>query len=444
MNYIKIITNEQINLIKKIKSFYKKYSKNKINNFDSSISFFSTYSQESTGYAVLKYWVNKKNIILLLKIFIKNFLLSFYHSKLIIKKNRKKKFYDKIIISWSNIEDFNYDGSYNDKYFNTNSKIKKNTLWFLIHLDKKIPKKINNNIIILYKKKKNIQILKFLKFIIKIKFIFVNFRKIIDKNSNLTTFGYDVAKKFKHYLNKDVKKILIPYEGQPFQNILLKFSENYNSNIKTIGYIHSFPPALPTNLFFRQGSPKKLIVNGFDQKFFFSKFLGWDKNNINILDSARFDKNKKNMSNCIFLPINFSSSKFIIEQLTVIAKKNIFNSAYIIKNHPKCLKSKNHLKLIKKINILKTKYIANNSNYNIKEQSIFIGATSSVIEALERGVNVIHIVNEPILEAYNAKFWPNIKVNCLNKFTYKYSLIKKGSLIKFGSKEKSFNKYLSI
>ena len=260
----------------------------------------------------------------------------------------------------------------------------------------------------------------------------------------MTTFGYDVAKKFKHYLNKDVKKILIPYEGQPFQNILLKLSENYNSNIKTIGYIHSFPPALPTNLFFRQGSPKKLIVNGFDQKNFFSKFLGWDKNNINILDSARFDKNKKNMSNCIFLPINFTSSKFIIEQLTVIAKKNIFNSDYIIKNHPKCLKSKNHLKLIEKINILKTKYITNTSNYNIKEQSIFIGATSSVIEALERGVNVIHIVNEPILEAYNAKFWPNIKVNCLNKFIYKYSLIKKESLIKFGSKEKSFIKYLSI
>ena len=154
MNYIKIITNEQINLIKKIKNFYKEYSKNKINNFDSSISFFSTYNQESAGYGVLKYWVNKKNIILLLKIFIKNFLLSFYLGKLIIKKNPKKKFYDKIIISWSNIEDFNYDGSYNDKYFNTNSKIKKNTLWFLIHLDKKVPKKINSNIIILYQEKK--------------------------------------------------------------------------------------------------------------------------------------------------------------------------------------------------------------------------------------------------------------------------------------------------
>jgi hypothetical protein len=444
MNYIKIIANKQINLVKKIKNFYRLYSKNKINNFDSSISFFSTYNQESAGYGVLKYWINKKNIILLLKIFIKNFLLSFYYSKLLIKKNTKKKFYDKIIVSWSNIEDFNDDGSYNDKYFNTNSEIKKNTLWFLIHLDKEIPKKINCNIIILYQKKKNIQILQFLKFIIKIKFIFINFKKIIDKTSNLTTFGYNVEKKFKHYLNRDVKKILIPYEGQPFQNILLKFSENYNPNIKTIGYVHSFPPALPANLYFRQGSPKKLIVNSFDQKFFFSKFLGWDKNNINVLDSARFDKNKKNMSNCIYLPINFNSSKFIIEQLKVIAKKNIFNSDYIIKNHPKCLKSKNHLKLIKRINILKTKYITNNSNYNIKEQSIFIGATSSVIEALERGVNVIHIVNEPILEVYNGKFWPNIKVNCLNKFIYKYSLIKKKSLIRFGSKEKSFNKYLSI
>lgn len=444
MSYIKIIANKQINLIRKIKNFYRVYYQNKIDNFDSSISFFSTYNQESTGYAVLKYWINKKNLVLLLKIFIKNFLLSFYYSKLFVKKNAKKKFYDKIIVSWSNIEDFNDDGSYNDKYFNTNSKNKKNTLWFLIHLDKKIPIKINSNIIILYQKEKKIQILQFLKFIINIKFISINFIKKIDNTSNLTTYGYMIAKKFKNYLNRDVRKIFIPYEGQPFQNILLKFSEDYDPNIKTIGYIHSFPPALPTNLYFRQGSPKKLIVNSFDQKFFFSKFLGWDKNNINVLDSARFDKNKKNMSNCIYLPINFGSSKFIIEQLKIIAKKNMFNFDYIIKNHPQCLKSKVHLKLIKRINILKTKYIINNSNYNIKGQSIFIGATSSVIEALERGVNVIHIVNEPILEVYNPKFWPNIKVNCLNKFIYKYSLIKKKSLIRFGYKEKSFNKYLSI
>jgi hypothetical protein len=444
MGYIKLITNKQINLIKKIKNFYKEYSENKINNFDSSISFFSTYNQESPGYGVLKYWINKKNIYLLLKIFVKNFLLSFYFSKLYIKENTKKKFYNKIIISWSNIEDFNENGSYNDKYFNTNSNVKKNILWFLIHLDKKIPKKINSNIIVLYQKKKHIQMAKLLKFIIQIKYNFINFRKIIDKNSILTTFGVNLTKKFKYYLNKNLKEILIPYEGQPFQNMLLEFCKNYNSNIKTTGYIHSFPPALPANLFFRQGSPKKLIVNSFDQKRFFSNFIGWDKKNVYILDSARFDKNKRDMSNCIFLPINFSSSEFIIKQLHIIANKNILNSNYIIKNHPKCLNSKNHLNLIKKINILKKKYIANNSNYNIKKYSIFIGATSSVIEALERGVNVIHIVNEPILETYNPKFWPNIKVNCLNKFIYKYSLIKKESLIKFGSKEKSFNKYLSI
>jgi hypothetical protein len=268
---------------------------------------------------------------------------------------------------------------------------------------------------------------------------------MICEQSNLVVTGKEFANIFLKCLNQNVKKILTPYEGQPFQSIIIKETQDYNKNIKILGYIQSFPPAFPSNLFFRQGCPDKLIVNGYDQKYCLTKFLNWKKQNVIISYSTRFINEKKDMSNYIFLPINFSSSNFIINQLRIIVKKKLFNNNCTVKNHPQSIRSKKHINLIKKINLLKKENYKNiNLNNSLEKQSIFIGATSSVIEALERGTDVVHIVKEPIIESYNSTLWPNIKVYRLSEFIYKYSLKESGKLLKFGYKNKTFNKYLSF
>ena len=40
----------------------------------------------------------------------------------------------------------------------------------------------------------------------------------------------------------------MPYEGQPFQNTIFKKSKEINNSIRTVGYVHSFPVGLPSNL----------------------------------------------------------------------------------------------------------------------------------------------------------------------------------------------------
>ena len=50
----------------------------------------------------------------------------------------------------------------------------------------------------------------------------------------------------------------MPYEAQPFQNQLIKFISEKYKKIKTIGYVHTPPMALPANFFHRNNSPKKL------------------------------------------------------------------------------------------------------------------------------------------------------------------------------------------
>ena len=82
----------------------------------------------------------------------------------------------------------------------------------------------------------------------------------------------------------------MPYEGQPFQNVIFLNSLKMKKKIDTIGYIHSFPIGLPTNLLKRPGHPKKLYINGISQKYALENFFGWKNQNLKILPSARFKK----------------------------------------------------------------------------------------------------------------------------------------------------------
>ena len=72
--------------------------------------------------------------------------------------------------------------------------------------------------------------------------------------------------------------------------------------------------------------------------------------------------------------------------------------------------------------------------------SIHIGNTSTVIEALESNVSVIHLVCDPIFDLFSSKFWPTIKVSEISTNVYKYSIKKLGKFLIFNKKSNSFNK----
>ena len=90
----------------------------------------------------------------------------------------------------------------------------------------------------------------------------------------------------------------MPYEGQPFQTKLISIIKKNHKTIKVIGYIHSPPLALPSNLIFRKCCPHKLILNSYDQKYCFSKRL--EEKNLIYFPSFRFRKNNSKYKNLIF------------------------------------------------------------------------------------------------------------------------------------------------
>jgi hypothetical protein len=234
----------------------------------------------------------------------------------------------------------------------------------------------------------------------------------------------------------------LPYEGQPFHNYIIEQSKKKNPQIKSCGYIHSFPLGLPANLMHRKSSPQKILINGSCQKDYLCKNLGWAKEKIFVLESLRFEKNKK-MNSQIFLPYYIEDPLFIYNKLMELKKielyTNIFKSLKI-KNHPETKNSLVHKKLI--IN-LKKNIIKNNKFLESNNYSIFLGCSGAIIEALVRNVKVIHISSEPILEIYS-NLWNFLNLSKIIENVYTYNIkknINKKNVIKIDNKKKLLKKY---
>ena len=286
-------------------------------------------------------------------------------------------------------------------------------------------------------KKKKIQILKFINFIVKKVWSFKNFGLFFHNISNFSFFGNNFLNDIKDYLKPEIKKIFFPFEYQPFQNRLIYYLKMTNNNAKVIGYIHAPPLSFPSNYIHRRVSPDEIIVNGEDQAICFKKFLNWPNKKIRVKPSTRFLKNKKiSMSNNIYFPMTIRNEKDIYDSFTyIINSSNYCLNGIKIKKHPISAKEKKIIKFEKKLKKLlsseKKKKIKNNKNL-----SIFIGSTGAIIEALERGTKVLQICEFPLLDVYSNELWKNIIVNRIAKNIFTYKLKKKGRLIRLGDLQK--------
>ncbi len=353
---------------------------------------------------------------------------------------QKLKNYKFIVVNWGTYTSFNKRGEYFDKHLNVSSQYCKNVLWYIIYLDKKIPKKISNNIVIVNEIKKFsfFNLISIFKKLLSGK---IRLNIINQEISNFSLLSNYVYQNFDKYI-VNAKKVLIPYEGQPFQNAIFKKVSEIKPKIMTVGFVHSFPIGLPSNFIKRSGHPQKLILNSLSQKYSFLKYLGWSKNELKVLPSSRFKKKiKEDMGNKIYLPIKFYNYKSITSSLIyLINYLKMDLSKLEIKNHPSCLKSKKHIKLVKLID----QTIKENKHRKKieKNMSIFIGATGSVIEALERDYNIFHITEKPVLECYTKKIWKYIDATHIGNNLFNYKKIKNNKLIIFNNNKKIYRKYI--
>ena len=310
------VDQQQLDLIEKSKKYIIKASQKGLDVSCFADTYFTC--SESPGYSILEYFIyGKKKLI--------NRVYMYFKSLYSIRRlngyktygSNENKFFKKIVVSWSKKINFLEDGSYNDKYFNVNSKENKKILWFLISLDNKFPENLDDNIVVLSKKNKSQKSLVYL-----IKILFLNLfkfkfsiKKFVASLSFYSHFSNIIFKNIKPIIfRNNFDEMIMPYESQPFQNYLFKNIRNIKKNIKTVGYIHSTQPFPSLNLY-RDGAPEKLFVHGSDQKFHLTKYLGWSNQTVDLIPSLRFKKKHElKIENKILLPIYISNSNIYLNE----------------------------------------------------------------------------------------------------------------------------------
>ena len=429
--------DEKIFVLNKIKSFF---IKDKINYK----LFFCTYAK-NIGFFFIHFFSKKKlSFFSGFKIILNDIFYSSYYGDMKLHYSQKKiNDYQSIIVTWGYKKNFTKNGSFNDEILNCNSKVIKKNLWFIVYMDRTLPVKIQKNIVLLTPfLKKRFNIFFFLKNFIKNLFCQKIYSVVFNLQlfSSFSIFAESSNIYFKKFLKKKLKFIFMPYEAQPFQNLFFMSAKNVSKNIKTIGYIHSPPEAFPVQSIYKNGSPDKIILNGQDQIHCYTKLLGWKKNRLINLPSIRFKNKHKKVYNKIFLPFSISNESDIIKNLNFLYyEKKINIKKFKIQPHPLTKNTIDIRKFIKKILKIKKRNLQFKKD---TKMSIFIGASGAVAECLERGVNAIHISDNPTTDFYSSFFYPSLKIDRIKYGLHKYTLKRKNNLLTLGNKKNSLKEYL--
>ena len=379
-----------INISRNIINKNKKFNKDRI----SALTYFALWG-DSPGFARVKYNIyGFQNLFNFWFKILKDVVsIAFLNNYEILKNpNFNSKNFNKLIVSRSIIEDFDQKGNYKDRYFLINSNKKKDTLFILINSGIRVPKKIGANVVIIYQKEKSLNLLFFFKYTIS-KFFCSKFsiKDFFYNTSSSNIIGEYIIDFFKKEIDlNNIKSILVPYEGQPYEHLIFEEARKKNKKILIGGYDHSAPHSIPIHLIYRSFSPDFLYVNGMSQVIFLKKFLKWPGKKLKLAPSLRYPKKLKlDFNNIVFLPYDIFNEQIVIEEFKkiILNYKNFDLKNLKIKNHPMMLDSKKHIGIklkLEKIIQENIKNIKNIKKIKKRNTAIFIGATTGVIVALEK------------------------------------------------------------
>jgi hypothetical protein len=406
--------------------FFKQIKDLKKNNIDISKSIFTfgcTW-QPNTSFFNLQYlsYPNPLRFLKLTYYFFIDILFVATLKNFKVKLTKYENNYKYLMLTWGGERDFDSKGNYHDKKFSSSNKSNE-VLWYILGHENLSNVKKANNATLNFNEKISFNIFflikKILSLLVKNNF---SFRKAIHYCNFYSMFAETLAENIYECVKRcNIKNISIPYEGQPFQDYLIKYLKKKNSKIRIIGYAHSSQP-LPLHLIYKDNKIDKLVAHNQNQFFHLNKRLFWPKKKLLLQRSKKVRKLDKNkFVNKITIPYGFESARNILESIHyLINKKNLNLRKFEIRNHPLMRHSKKHAALIKKINEMKK------NNYKIKKFStnkttIIVGPTSSAPEALQTVDDIYHIYEDGVTQTYSSYFWPNIKVESVAESIIKYS-----------------------
>lgn len=438
------IGNLQLELLNKARSFLQNSKKNdKIHN--SVIWYLNSWDSASSGNAYLQFGLMKHiSFVVYLKRVLQSAFAIRHLAKLFLITGLTEDInttYQVLIISWCKKSDFDQNGYYTDRYFNSKVSQHSNALWLLISVDSELPQKTEHNVRIYAKTKASI--------LEKVLFLLKNiFQKVISAKANPSQLKHMLsaesvfAEKIADIVSVlhgqyDFKTVIQPYEAQPFQHAINRSLRQLG--VRTVGYLHSVLPPLPTDLIYREDAPELLYVHGKAQMEIMNRLLNWDMTFLRFTPSLRYKKNlRESFSGWLFLPYNFADPNKILNALAYYFSNLSPKTLPVLKPrcHPAKVQSLKHIKLMDDISKLISKYNELFDVQSVRQISIFIGATAAIIEALERDIEVIHITDNPLLESHQHVIWNGLEVRSIHSNIFEYRLLQKESYISMGEDDR--------
>lgn len=366
-----------------------------------------------------------KNLILS---YIRNIIGLGRQSDVLLELANKELKFKRVAISWCVEADFLSDGAVRSRYFNCKTDDYPDVLWVMLPLDGHIPEHKQQNIVFVHRSPSRPFVLsRFIK----------NFSYCLSHNVSLSAeglFAQRFADEFLAKMNTDaLEKLLMPYEGQPWQHTMAFHVKKQYPHIQVIGDLHSCLPPLPTDFIKRAGAPDVFYLHGKGQKDIAVQSLGWADNDIKVVPSLRFGKaNSTDLGNKILLPYSFRDSFLLLDRVRVFFEA--FGNTLpplAIRNHPAQSDSAIHLALIKGIEGLQKKFVGNTQS-SATTTVVVIGSSSAIIECLEGGMTVFQITEDPLFESYSAGIWRGIDVEYISENIIKYSYIGNPDYLEFG------------
>lgn len=238
----------------------------------------------------------------------------------------------------------------------------------------------------------------------------------------------------KYFKNSKIKKVYLPYEGQPFQNKLIYLFRAWG--VEVVGYLHSTLPALPVCTMFHAAAPRKILAHGTAYIELLENKLGWPKNSVEVIDSFRYTSS--NLQSYFYLSYSIPDEERILGRIKLyLTLRGSLGVPMDVKIHPAQMENDAHRNFARRVsNLLR--------NYRLVEGDVQIwlcGVSSVLFEALERGIQNISVVcffSDANTEVFDPKIFPNLDMEIVGEGIAIYKLKEKGSYIRYSEDSSSF------
>ncbi len=360
---------------------------------------------------------------------------------------------DRLIVSWARREDFTAGGAYMDRYFCTSAHESARSLWLLIAASPGISELSDPNVRLI---RRAPEAPRFdLGHLARSAIARVTDECELGASSNSKHNGklsatQDFARFVAAVVMMELKRgrfrsVLLPYEAQPFQHAIFRATKSFDTRIQTIGYLHSVLPPVPTDLIYREGAPDRLLVHGAGQRLILCGRLGWPETAVETIPSLHYrGTSSAEFGGQVFLPYSFADESVVVKALEayLAGAGRASLPVLTLRNHPMMGASKKHLRLMSRLDAVLSRYADRSSdNISPRRLSVFVGATAAVIEALERGVDVVHICGDPLLEAYHPDLWDALEMEPLGERCFRYRLREPGAYIVLGENQDTLERH---